>query len=333
MNDVRTNFPLVSIIVPVYKVEAYLGKCIQSLLAQTYPNLEIILVDDGSPDNCPYMCDEFAKKYDNVVVYHKQNGGLGSARNYGVEKASADWITFVDSDDYVKPEYISYMWNLCKEYQADMVSCNVTPVNEEGKVLIKHCNVSVEQMSGKEAFFSIYFGGKNGHSSYSKLLRKSISLKCPFPNGYFEDFATTYKWLLLCDNVILADGAENYRYLQRDGSILNSNFNSKHMHAFDICNEISDFVDMHYPEYSKYKSILYQRQVIQMLNKQTMTKSQFEKIYLKYRGLFRKDFFYIVFSNNIDFRIKIYRVLLSVTPKLYLILRFERNKSFLKLQL
>ena len=98
--------PLVSVVVPVYNVEKYLDRCVQSLLTQTYPNYEIVLVDDGSPDNCPAMCDAYAKKYENVAVLHKKNGGISDARNYGVQRAKGDWIVFVDSDDYVAENYI-----------------------------------------------------------------------------------------------------------------------------------------------------------------------------------------------------------------------------------
>ena len=94
---------LITIIVPVYKVEKYLDRCVQSIVDQTYTNLEIILVDDGSPDNCPKMCDEWAKKDKRIKVIHKQNGGLSDARNAGLEKAKGKYVGFVDSDDYVAP--------------------------------------------------------------------------------------------------------------------------------------------------------------------------------------------------------------------------------------
>ena len=98
------NEPLVSVIVPVYKVEKYLDKCIESIVGQTYENLEIILVDDGSPDNCPTMCDEWAQKDSRIKVIHKENGGLSSARNAGLDACTGDYIGFVDSDDWIEPD-------------------------------------------------------------------------------------------------------------------------------------------------------------------------------------------------------------------------------------
>lgn len=105
---------LISIVIPVYKVELYLEKCIESIINQTYKNLEIIIVDDGSPDNCPKICDEYAQKDNRIKVIHKENGGLSDARNAGIDVAAGKYIAFVDSDDYVSNDYIEYMYNLIK---------------------------------------------------------------------------------------------------------------------------------------------------------------------------------------------------------------------------
>ena len=113
---------LVSVVVPVYKVEPYLERCIRSIIGQTYENLEIILVDDGSPDQCGAICDRFAQEDTRIKVYHKPNGGLSDARNYGVNRASGTYIAFIDSDDYISPHYIEYLYQLMVKYDAD-VSC------------------------------------------------------------------------------------------------------------------------------------------------------------------------------------------------------------------
>lgn len=122
----------VSVIAPVYKVEKYLDKCVESLVSQTYPNIEIILVDDGSPDSCPKRCDELAEKYSNVIALHKENGGLSSARNYGVKYAKYDYIAFVDSDDYVEKTYIEDMVRLKEKFDADFVITRTSRENEDG---------------------------------------------------------------------------------------------------------------------------------------------------------------------------------------------------------
>ncbi len=115
--------PLISVIVPVYKVEAYLPKAIDSVRHQTYKNLEIILVDDGSPDNCGHICEEYAAQDHRITVFHKKNGGLSDARNYGIERASGQFISLVDSDDYVDSDYVEYLYGLVRKYNVPMSIC------------------------------------------------------------------------------------------------------------------------------------------------------------------------------------------------------------------
>ncbi len=112
--------PLISIIIPVYNVEQYLHRCVDSVLNQTYKNLEIILVNDGSPDNCPFICDEYAKKDKRIIVVHKENGGLSSARNAGLEIVQGEYISFIDSDDWIHENYIEILYKNLHEKKADI---------------------------------------------------------------------------------------------------------------------------------------------------------------------------------------------------------------------
>ena len=124
--------PLISVIVPVYKVEAYLDRCVQSIVDQTYRNLEIILVDDGSPDNCGAMCDAWVEKDSRVRVIHKENGGLSDARNVGMAAASGEYLGFIDSDDYIAPEMYQVLWERIAADRSDMAACGVEMVFEDG---------------------------------------------------------------------------------------------------------------------------------------------------------------------------------------------------------
>ena len=137
---------LISIVIPVYKVEKYLEKCIESVLKQTYTNLQIILVDDGSPDNCGKICDEYAKRDSRIDVIHKVNGGLSEARNVGISKAKGRYIGFVDSDDYIKENMYEILLNLIKEYNADASICNLYDVIE-GKEYIRNKNNGIQEYS------------------------------------------------------------------------------------------------------------------------------------------------------------------------------------------
>ena len=112
--------PLISVIIPIYNVENYLAKCVNSVIDQNYKNLEIILVNDGSPDNCGSICDEYAQKDNRIVVIHKKNGGLSDARNAGLKISTGDFITFVDSDDYVNKDFISTLVSLIQDFEADI---------------------------------------------------------------------------------------------------------------------------------------------------------------------------------------------------------------------
>ena len=116
--------PLISVVVPVYNVEKYLEQCVNSIINQTYDNLEIILVNDGSKDKSPYLCDELAKKDSRISVIHKENGGPAETRNVGTEKASGEYIAFVDSDDWIHPKYIEILYNNLKENNAEISICN-----------------------------------------------------------------------------------------------------------------------------------------------------------------------------------------------------------------
>ena len=126
--------PKLSVIVPVFKVEKYLDRCVNSILSQTFTDLELILVDDGSPDNCPAMCDAWAEKDSRVKVIHKENGGLSSARNAGVAAAQAEYIAFVDSDDWVEQDFLKTLYEAAVVYGADMVQCNYQTVSQHETV-------------------------------------------------------------------------------------------------------------------------------------------------------------------------------------------------------
>ncbi|WP_020223579.1 glycosyltransferase family 2 protein [Holdemania massiliensis] len=324
----KKSNPLISIVVPVYGVEKYLDKCLNSLLNQSYDNTEIILVDDGSPDNCPEMCDSFAQLHQNVFSYHKPNGGLGSARNYGVEKANGEWIVFVDSDDYVGPNYVRDMVQLQKKYDADMVSCGAISMDESGKILSVFSTDEVCRTS-KEAFADIYFYGKSGHCSWAKLMRRDTLQKFPFPSGYFEDLATTYLYIGECDKVVLAGYAENYYYIQRSGSILKSKLNEKHLQCFTICDTISEYILKKYPEYKRLIFNLYDGQVVQILRKQSLTNEEYSKVFMLYRKRFIRDRLYSMLDGNLSVTFKICSLLLCASPGLFrFVMRIKDRGEF-----
>ena len=223
--------PKISVIVPVYKVEKYLKRCVNSLLNQDYDDYEIILVDDGSPDRCPQICDEYAKNQ-TVRAIHKENGGLSDARNVGVLAASGEYVIFVDSDDYVERNHISSLWNALIENDAD-ISCSPPIIEYEAsnsivKPLVKcdnkkekHTSFGVNNVKGQEM---ILRGRPVGTSAWSKLIKKEYCLKHPFPKGkVMEELATTF-YLFEEAHTVAVTEIPTYHYVQRMGSILHSEF-------------------------------------------------------------------------------------------------------------
>ena len=180
------NKPLISVVVPVYKVEKYLKKCVESILVQSYTNLEIILVDDGSPDNCGKLCDEFSKMDSRICVIHKQNGGLSSARNAGIDIAQGEYIGFIDSDDTIEPYMYEKLYDAIHNDKTKLAVCAVNYVYESGEVLRK-------KSTGRDMTFDFYHAmiEMNTHrifdmGAWSKLYHRDLFDDLRFPVGKIE---------------------------------------------------------------------------------------------------------------------------------------------------
>ncbi|MEE1239491.1 MAG: glycosyltransferase [Acutalibacteraceae bacterium] len=222
------NKPLISVIVPVYKVEQYLERCIRSIISQTYQNLEIILVDDGSPDKCGEICEAFAQNDSRIRVYHKENGGLSYARNFGAERACGEYITFIDSDDYIAPNYIEYLLTLLKKYNADISACCMTETYEDTADYRRNDEIPNERiLVGKEACREL-FGNLYSVlvTACGKLYKSNIVKKYPFPVGKIhEDEATTCKYYYEADRVAVGNKCL-YAYYQNPESIMHTKGNT-----------------------------------------------------------------------------------------------------------
>ena len=212
--------PLISVIIPCYKVEQYLPKCVDSIIQQTYRNLEIWLVDDGSPDNCGNICDDYAIKDSRIRVIHKQNGGLSDARNVAIDQATGEWITFVDSDDYVENDYIETLYKLVEKYDCE-VSVALFSSFKEG-LAPKESNLIVndEKMEPLYAVEQMFYQEKFDNSAWAKLYhRRLFDSGIRYPKGLiYEDLATTYL-LMLGSNGVAYTNKVIYYYLLRESSI------------------------------------------------------------------------------------------------------------------
>lgn len=218
----------VSVIVPIYKVEKYLNKCIQSIVNQTYDNLEILLIDDGSPDNCPKICDEWAEKDKRIKVFHKKNGGLSDARNFGIIKATGTYIYFIDSDDYIHEEMIATLYNDIIETHSDMSCVNYLKVTENQENIKLVLESEREILSPLEAHKLSFSTTKFGNYVWNKLYKKELFDNIQFPiSKKMEDLAIMYLLIDKCKQICF-NNVSLYFYVQREGSIL-SNPNSSLM--------------------------------------------------------------------------------------------------------
>lgn len=234
---------LVSIVIPIYKVEEYINRCVDSIIRQTYKNLEIILVDDGSPDKCGSICDDYSVYDDRIKVIHKNNGGLSDARNAGIDIAQGNYITFVDSDDWVNENYIDTLYNLITKADAEIAACNFQKTSDENNVNefnfveeYQYSNIqALEEMMGQLYVQMVV--------AWGKLYKRSLFNDVRFPVGrVHEDEFTTYK-LIYKANKIVYTPAQLLYYWQRNDSITGSEINHKNLYdAFKALEERAIFL-------------------------------------------------------------------------------------------
>lgn len=223
---------LISIIIPIYNVEPYLRRCLDSVVNQTYTNLEIILIDDGSPDNCPQICDEYAAKDNRIIVIHKENGGLSDARNAGLTICKGDYISFIDSDDWVDEKYIEVLLSLAINKSADIAIAE--NIKTKSQIHIKDRNVTTTAFTSKEALLKLFCKKNIAFIvSWGKLYKKELFDNLRFPVGkYHEDEFTTY--LLFYKSTSIAYTSQVlYYYYSRESSIMATQHPYDALEAFE----------------------------------------------------------------------------------------------------
>lgn len=216
----------ISVIVPVYKVEPYLRKCVGSILAQTYQNLEIILVDDGSPDNCGAICDEYAKQDSRITVIHKPNSGLSDARNAGLDCATGEYITFVDSDDWIDPQHVSALYTSLQE-GADIAVSDIRRVNSNHDLICTFCFQQKDDIVYESVFGYVW----------NKLYRRSVVENARFSINYIED--VIFNLQIHCTNKprYAFTNSASYNYLLRENSLLTASVSTSTIIAFSLFSE------------------------------------------------------------------------------------------------
>lgn len=311
----------ISVIIPIYKVEKYIYECVDSILAQTYKNLEIILVDDGSPDKCGEICDEYKKIDSRIKVIHKKNGGLSDARNKGIEVMTGDYVAFVDSDDYVDQNYIKELYESIIKNQADIAVCNYYKYYED----IKKLKYTKKILTKEKVIFNNIEGVKDVLTAdsvvdvvtWNKLYKSELFLKNKlyFPFGKLhEDNFTTYKLLYFSDKIVFIE-KPLYYYRLRSDSIMSSGFSTKRLDSLEAGIEIKDFIKKHLPylySYAEANYVFFEIGILNLLVSSGSNKSKNIIVWKKIKKDILKNFFRYIANDRVKFKQKIC-ILISIT--------------------
>lgn len=327
---------LISVIIPIYNVEKYIYQCINSILNQTYKNIEIILVDDGSPDGCGKICDEYQEKDQRIKVIHKKNGGLSDARNKGMDIAHGKYITFIDSDDYVEDKYIEILYNAIKKNNALISQCNILKVDNNGTILEKIGYKTNQVKSGQEILYDI----NEGHwieniVVWNKMYLRELFKNIRFPVGKInEDEFTTYK-VLYSQKKIPIVNEYLYNYRQNDESIMGKKFNIKRLNILKAFEERIQFFEKKNDEgLKKLTQKQYNNLLIDMYYKLEENKNindyiEFQKDILEKYKVNTKN----MFNNNaLKQKDKTKYIIFYFSPQIYFKLRkiLKNNKNTIK---
>lgn len=218
---------LISVIVPVYNVEKYLNECIDSILSQTYENFELLLIDDGSTDTSSEICKSYLEKDSRIRYFRKENGGLSDARNYGIERANGEYITFIDSDDYIEKTYLEVLVNEITSNQSDVAVVNYVRVDEKGVTSYDIVPGKDLILTGLEALKNIFYQNCISVSANAKLYKKEIFKDIKFPKGKLYEDISTIPFIFLKAKKIAYSSQVLYKYRIRSGSITESDFKEK----------------------------------------------------------------------------------------------------------
>lgn len=299
----------ISVIVPVYKVEDYLNECVQSIINQTYQNLQIILVDDGTPDRCGEMCDAWAKIDKRIEVIHKKNGGLSDARNVGLDAAKGNFIAFVDSDDWIEPQMYEVMMNALIKEKADFVACGIIDCYS-GKEIKRSIPYNV---GASETFLNlIYKDTTFPVATWNKLYRKKCWETLRFPVGKIcEDAFTTY---LLVDHAsrIVQIPDLLYHYRIRKNSIMTSAFKHSRMDEEEAWRENYLYMKEHHPKIEKIAYDFYLQKVRILFHTiQPEQYCEFSKEHDYLYSILRNSLKYVLLKSSFNLKYKV-RYLLDV---------------------
>ena len=263
--------PEISVIVPVYRVEEYLDRCLESLTVQTFEDFEAILVDDGSPDNCPRLCEEWAAKDRRFRVVHKENGGLSSARNAGMEIAGGRYVAFLDSDDWMEPDMLAYLRNLLIGHpEAQIAQCEAVMSRDESPVA-EQPSERLRVLTRKEMldyFFRIH-GEASNDSVWNKLYRRELLTGFRFVETLNEDVEASYEFYTRADRMVMSN-RRLYHYFVNPAGITRSRFRRQDLEYLAVWDRVQARTEKELPEYAPYARMGRKRANFTLLAKMTL---------------------------------------------------------------
>lgn len=247
--------PLISVIVPIYNVEKYLARCVDSIVNQTYKNLEIILVDDGSPDLCPQMCDDYAEKDSRIKVVHKKNGGLSDARNAGMAVATGEYISFIDSDDYVSDDFFECLLDVMNKESSDIAECSVVKFYEDNRFDEFSDDLSVKTYDTQDAMSALIAENPFHQHVWNKLYKTELVKDIPYAVGKLnEDEFWTYQVFGRANKVSKLNKTMYY-YFQRNSSIMGVGYNIRRLDALEGKANRQKYIENNFPDLSTQAKI------------------------------------------------------------------------------
>lgn len=316
------NEELVSVIVPIYKVEKYLNNCIESIIKQTYKNMQIILIDDGSPDNCGKICDEYKLKDARIEVIHKKNGGLSDARNCGIDMARGKYIVFIDSDDYIDKYYIEKLYMAIKKEGVKLAQCNILRVDDEKNILKKIGYEQNEIKSGKEIIKEQYGVHVIENTVvWNKMYEIELFKDIRFPIGKIhEDEFTTYKILYNLEKVAIINDYL-YFYRENENSIMKQNFSIKKLDRIDAYKEKMIFFKTKEKDIFIKTLIRYIEEIKSDYINAKKYIPDFNKLKKSLLNEYRHTYNLLTLQKEISIKYKLKMFVFYISPKLHLFLK------------
>ncbi|WP_367296687.1 glycosyltransferase family 2 protein [Loigolactobacillus coryniformis] len=282
------NHKLVSIVLPVYNVAPYLKKCLDSLLAQTYRNLEIIIINDGSTDESPQICEQY-RQHPQVRLYHQKNQGIACARNAGLAKAKGAYIGFIDSDDWIAPDMYARLLTACQQQQADIAICGRYMVPENGPLTQQ--SIPVTSFNRTQAMRELLLEEKFDASACDKLFDRHLFDHVVFPaHKIHDDVGTVYRLVHQSQRTVHI-GAAKYYYRQRNNSISVTPLTKPRLDLLDFSEAIVTFIERHYPNLQAESNYFYYRNVKNLMAQLATSQRVVPEIAARVRQTFNQSFF------------------------------------------